>query len=69
MPRSATPAEVAAIVSRLKRLTRLGEPLRRDSGIREVFYDLGCSIAVDQRASRSHVERSLREHLRLLQNP
>ena len=65
----ATPADVAAIVARLQRLTRLGEPLRRDPGIREVFYELGCSIAVDQRASSRRVERSLREHLRLLQNP
>lgn len=68
MPHPATPADVAAIISRLQQLSRLGEPLRRDPGIRDVFYELGCSIAVDQRASSSRVERSLREHLRLIQN-
>jgi hypothetical protein len=65
--RPATPDDVAAIIARLKRLTRLGEPLRRDPGIREVFYELGCGIATDQRASPDRVERSLREHLRILQ--
>jgi hypothetical protein len=63
MTRPATPQDVSAIISRLERLPRLGQPLRRAPKERETLYHLGLSLITQHGYTTGEVERSLRAEL------